>query len=372
MSPRHILLHVGHGKTGSSFLQSAMANSIDILADHGIAYPLGPDERERVRAGEISSGNITASPRRLARMLERGDDRLLLSSEALFNKMRPNGFMDKLRRREPELKVDALVYIRDPLDHAVSKYQQSIKRQGSTENFETFLASYNQPAKVVQFITWLETFDVTVTLRNYSRHRDDLLDTLGAWLGLEPGTLIPPPMAQVNRSMTNAEIAIQKAFNQHFGADSARFVSDPLCERLPEIRSERPPASPEVLSGFLERMTRMIANHELVRCIPADESYRVATLEDAQARFARPDPGANFTFSSDQLRVLAESILARLDPTLASAGPIRLKKEKDHPETAAKRQGAAGRAQGQKRAGGKLHISPEERAARRKARRAPD
>lgn len=51
-----LYLHVGHGKTGSSYLQSALALSQDALRDNGIFYSLNEVGR-RAAQGKITSGN---------------------------------------------------------------------------------------------------------------------------------------------------------------------------------------------------------------------------------------------------------------------------------------------------------------------------
>lgn len=91
-----MLLHVGHGKTGSSFLQAALANSPEALAAHGLGYPIDPEVAENARRGGISSGNMAPSARALQSALEQGwegpQDTLLISSESFFYKMRLKGF----------------------------------------------------------------------------------------------------------------------------------------------------------------------------------------------------------------------------------------------------------------------------------------
>ncbi len=52
-SPNVVLLHVGHGKTGSSYLQSALANSSEPLGAHDIAYPIVRGNVARTRAGNF-------------------------------------------------------------------------------------------------------------------------------------------------------------------------------------------------------------------------------------------------------------------------------------------------------------------------------
>jgi len=292
--PKRVFLHVGHGKTGSSFLQSALANSAQALADNGLAYPMKS---------------------LLARGWEGPQDTLLISSESFFNKMRPKEFMRPLNALLPKAEMHVILYVRDPLDHAVSKYQQSVKRGGYTGDFESSLKDYKIPGNVANFLTWLrsERPGVQVTLRNYSRHKDDLLATFETWMGLTLGTLQAPARTQVNRSMTNAEIMLQRAFNAHLDAKTAAIVSNALCEDLPDIRSERPPASPAALEAFLTNMARMIARHRMKEVLPEGEAYHLETLDEAVARFDAAPPDS-YTLSAAQMAVVARALSARIRP----------------------------------------------------------
>lgn len=51
-----MIVHVGHGKTGTSFLQSIFALNKEVLKEHGFHYPEHPSEKKAAK-GLISSGN---------------------------------------------------------------------------------------------------------------------------------------------------------------------------------------------------------------------------------------------------------------------------------------------------------------------------
>lgn len=325
-------MHVGHGKTGSSFLQSTLANSVDILATHEIAYPLMPETAERARAGKITSGNLRPGSGHINRLLRRGwdgpNERLLLSSEAYFLKMRSKGFLDRIRHLLPDADLQILLFIRDPLDHAVSNYQQVVKRHGYVADFDQFLKEYNIPRRVGQFVDWVRSLGVTVHMRNYSRISKDLKGAFEGWLGMPQGSLVPPARQQINRSLNVPEMAMQLAFNRHYGK-AAPFVSDALCEDLPDIRAARPPVSAERLDGFIKRMHATIETLDFGDCLPADEGYRLPTLEEATALFEPPAEGPVYAFTADQLDVFARAISARL---LAVAPPTSANEDDENDE----------------------------------------
>lgn len=319
--PDEVLLHIGHGKTGSTFLQALLASSIDILAEHGIAYPIDPEIAQKARSGGITSGNLPAGPGHFSKLLRNGwegpEGRLLISGEAYFARLQSNGVLARIREAVPDAAVRVLLYVRDPLDHAASTYQQGIKRGGYTESFSTFLDTYNVPRRVAQMIAFVEGEGGTVTVRNYSRIRDGLKGSLEDWLGLPQGVLRAPAMTEVNRSMTRAELAFQAAFNRHYGARSARFVSDPLCERLSDVRSENPVATRAALERFLARMHEMLADIRFGNRAGEGEEYHLPALEDAVARFEAPEAEPVYTFTAAQLETLAEAISAAVPPDTA-------------------------------------------------------
>lgn len=321
---RSLRVHVGHGKTGSSYLQSALAASRGVLTQAGIDYPIAEDRAELARKGAITSGNLRYVPGALAGLLQgAAADHVLISSESLFPALARQlaSFCAEAEAAMPGVALEVLLYIRDPLDHAVSSYHQEVKRGGYTGSLSDVLADYMMPAKVGQFLRQVRDSGAVVTVRNYSRHSKALLPTLEEWIGLPPGALVPPPLEQINRSLTLAEIALQKAFNAHFGKAARRFVSDPLCAGLPDLQSETPPVPEVELAQFLDRMQAMIATKIDAGAIPQTEAYRVGTVAEHLARFSAPHDPDRLVFSRAQLSVFVEALHAEL----ARSGTVRRK-----------------------------------------------
>ena len=110
---------------------------------------------------------------------------------------------------------------------------------------------------------------------------------------------------------------LQLAFNRHYAARSATFVSDVFCEELPDIRAERPPVSHDRLENFLGRMAAMIETLDFGGALPEDEGYQLPTLDEAMAMFEEPAEAPVYCFSAAQIDAFARSISARL----AAAAP---------------------------------------------------
>ena len=79
---RTLYLHIGHSKTGSSFLQASFANSIEAMAEHGIDYPGAPNAA--AEGWKISSGNGQALMTEPAKNIKVSGERVFFSAERLF------------------------------------------------------------------------------------------------------------------------------------------------------------------------------------------------------------------------------------------------------------------------------------------------
>ena len=325
--PRLVQFHVGIGKTGSSYVQSALGAGRARLDELGITYPIEKRAEARARVGRVTSGNLRPADS-LAQTLARYPEvataeRLLFSNESLHLVLTSTerDYGAEIRAAFPEARLEFLCYIRDPVEHAVSAYQQVVKRNGFTGDCATFLRRYDRPQRLLRLDEAVRAIGGTLTIRNYSRHRDRLLATFEDWLGLPAGTLPEPARPQINRSLTRGELELQRAFNQHLGLLSSQVVSDPLCEHLPDITSQVPAVPRDELAAFIERMDTEIADPRLQALVPAAEAYRVGTLDEHAARFPDPDAPEAYSFTRDQIDILARAMsfaLTQRAPQLAA------------------------------------------------------
>ena len=151
-----VFLHVGHDKTGSSFLQASLALSAAALLEQGIIYPFHKSF-EAAKRGEITSGNMTRSTDLLpfveqAASAQEDVGRLLFSNEALFRRMQE----DDLPRLAEVFNVTVILFLRDPLEYAISMYGQAVKRGGFSDDFSAFCTRHkpalNMPRRIMSFM----------------------------------------------------------------------------------------------------------------------------------------------------------------------------------------------------------------------------
>lgn len=297
-----LYVHVGHGKTGSSFIQSTFANSVDELRKNKIVYPANETILKAAKGG-ISSGNgsvLLNQLQILSKCKIQADESILISGEILFNKLlskdtikNTNHILEKYNISE----INCLLFIRNPIEHAASFYQQLIKREGYTSSIESFLKTYKTPQVVSSLLDQIsKRIGYTIDVRNYSNIKKNINQEVADWLNIPTSVLKPPGNSTVNRSLTLGELEAQRFLNQHLGK-SGNLLSDRLCEELPDIRSEKLLPDQEAQRELLDRLG------------PYIESVNKKTQPNHQYKKDLLTPSANKTestykFTSEQLRII--------------------------------------------------------------------
>jgi hypothetical protein len=275
---KQLALHVGHGKTGSSYLQAWLALNAQRLTAVGVTYPLeAPSGRceRRAQRGLFSMGNgfvleeieaaadPTAALAALAAHVPDGGT-LLISDERL---------MKRLVGRLPSLTALAaaagfeglqlLLLVRDPLEHARSLYLEMVKAHGYAGSFGDWLAITNLHDYVLLFLQEQAALHGGVpcqlTVHNYSRIRAAILPALRQWLDLPAAsTDWPlPPRQRVNRSFSRTELGLQRRLNRLLGRRAGGFGR--LLVRLrPRAEAARPGASPAEVERFRARLAPVV------------------------------------------------------------------------------------------------------------------
>ena len=303
---RHsIILHIGHGKTGSSYIQSSLALSAGRLRNVGIEYPELETFEWAIRGG-ISSGNMGAAENFVQTVIDVSRrhaqaNRLLFSGEFLFHRIAAD--RESLATLQKSFDVTVVLFTREFLAHALSAYGQYVKRGGGTTTFANYLPEYRRPQEVLKVLEAVERSGCRVRIHNYSRHANRLLDVFAEAIGVPIETLMRPPVPRVNRSLDEAELSLVRSLNAVTDRQTSERLADALCERLPDHLPETPRISRRDYEAFRawvapieERINRFLPPSERYG---ADEPIRV---ED------NDEPRGVVTFSEAQMRVVAESL----------------------------------------------------------------
>lgn len=339
-SPK-LVLHVGSPKTGTSFIQSSLAVSRNSLTAAGIWYPEHSSDHSAA-AGLITSGNIDAFD--VMHMREdflRGFDALPSSMNKL---MYSNENMIQMLSEAPHVMsdvlavvpVEALAFVRDPVEWLWSTYGQHVKGRGVTHDLEEFVPRWRHPYVALDFFKMCTDMGIGLTVRNYSYVRPQLLDVFEHMLSPRGDvSLTRPERETVNRSLTLSELELQRVVN---GSDFASPVSlaYSLVDQLPGVPVAPRPVSARLLELIEENFSAVFA--ELATYLPQHETPRFAAANDTatdspQDRPAEKSVDASvdtsaFSFSKSQIEVIVATLVSTppLDQTatLLSAENDRL------------------------------------------------
>jgi hypothetical protein len=307
-----IIIHIGHPKTGSSFIQSILALNRNILSNY-FTYPTNKDII-KASNGYISSGNFNLLFNKKLNL--NSCERYLFSGEQLFISLLSEYFIF-FKNLCITHKVKVILYTRDIIEQRISSWGQSIKRGGSIFLLDTSLKRwinqgvFNPYSTVLKWFNAAETLGFELVVRNYSNHRDDLINTFLIDV-IGDKTTLPvlsfPDIVDINRSLNMIELEFQRVFNA-FDKKSSRYISDLLVNYCPNIKPERIFIESDTYDLILEKCATLI-NAINNRMLP-DEKLIIGE----RTRFVSENHQNRIFFSDHQLKVLSESLKKEFSTT---------------------------------------------------------
>ena len=266
MKKTKLFLHIGHGKTGTSAIQSSLAIASDNLRGKGINYPIGSTLRDRASRLEITSGNwepktdISLSDQLLS-IAEKNQDgsAIILSSESLFWLI-PELIKNK-SQWENQLDLHIILAVREIEEMLSSEYQQRVKRHGDAMPLEQFIRARHfvssHHEKAAEVIGLMSQENITNTIINYSQHKKDISQVIFKLIGAEE--LYPAEQmsgAIINRSLSAKELEILITINALYYNKYpwiSTKISDALIKKQPKIEAQQCKISRQQLEKIYER-----------------------------------------------------------------------------------------------------------------------
>ncbi|AVG24674.1 sulfotransferase [Pontimonas salivibrio] len=313
------MLHIGLRKTGSSYLQSMFALNREALAQLGVDYPR-PASAAHAEAGLTSSGNAPSrrihKVLRAARKVDTPLERILYSREQLSEEVvqllsSSNGraaFKEMLEFKGRPLRVVFFIVIRDPLEWAFSKYQQSVKHDRVTASLNDWLSSDAALFQegLAESVAWLRNNGVDVRILNYSRHKNTLwASSLKALSIPNVGEWVEPPIRMVNRSLTAGELRIQRIANSLEGWEPEEIFANGFLARNTDAPRGIPALTEEAYEQFVRRATPLIdalndvvAESERLELGPYDPAWSQAFEEEQRNGVFLDDSALNALIKS--------------------------------------------------------------------------
>ena len=252
MKKTKLFLHIGHGKTGTSAIQSALAIASEDLAKRGINYPIQQSLRDRASRLEITSGNWEPTPEisltdQLIEIADNNQEELkvILSSESLFWLI-PELIQNK-SHWETHIDLHIILAVREIEEMLSSEYQQRVKRHGDAMPLEQFLRARHfissHHAKAAEVIELMAQTNIKNTIINYSKHKQDISKLIFTIIDAED--LYPADQMTgtvINRSLSRKELEILITINalyfRRFPWISTR-ISDALIKNQPQLEAQQ-------------------------------------------------------------------------------------------------------------------------------------
>ena len=256
-----VIIHLGHHKTGSTYLQHCFVGKNEELAKNGVIYP---KPHNRYLHNVDSWQSILKTVKKYKNKEFYRDKTLLFSCEVLYEFL---AYKTKSLNDLSNLgvNVELIVFSRCPMEYLQSIYGQIVKSPGFSGSIEDFLQENNNKIDVVEnmakIVDAADSLHMPVHIYNYSKRKKDLLSLVENHLDVPEGTLRPEQDNMViNRSLTPDEVLFARSFNKFLGKKAPKFVSAPLVTNLPNIRAQKIKPEKQVIEEFIMSMNRDIDN----------------------------------------------------------------------------------------------------------------
>lgn len=266
-----LYLHFGIYKAGSSYLQYVCAANKTFLKEKGYFFPDSAEDHKMI-AGKISKGNagnlsddikldrLDKVEKQISKWVKQASeeklDKILISSEAMVHQLVSKDSVElflKACDRKGIIKVHAMGFFRELVDHAISTYKHRAK-SGRFPDFEYWLKNHYETPEVLKqlSIVYKEERNIAWTFREFKKDSQYMLKVFFKdWLNIQMPEL--PDKPQVNESLTLSEILLINKLKPFYP-----YVIDYFVERLKEL-----PANKKYKSVELEDMYQAIAESVL-------------------------------------------------------------------------------------------------------------
>lgn len=263
-----LILHVGHPKTATSYLQSLIALNEQTLKKHNIYYPFH-NSFFLAKKGMPTSGNGEIFKK--FNFKQKYDQTILFSSEDLFRILEWEDFYQIAEKYSQNLKI--ILYTRNLFDFTFSSWGQKVKRAGEIRDLNTYLVDvFSETLPNIKIrpyeniLKWLEIskkYGFKIIIRNYSENRENLdkiffQDLLN--INKIDFNLVQPEIKNINRSLTIAEYNLQRVFNSIDGRISSLYISDELINKLPNMKIQSLKCSKQAYDAVVEKSFSTIDN----------------------------------------------------------------------------------------------------------------
>ena len=185
------LIHIGHPKTGSSFLQVCFAKNANVLNQYGWNYPNHPNSKEALKdLPTTGNGSLLLDENYLLNISNLGsfNDKSLsvfYSDETLCMTLSNN--KEKRERiintfKELGFRLVFVMYTRNFFEHSLSAWGQTIKNGNATDSYYKRMIDpqsnneYIIHERILKWIKFSNEEDFDLKIFNYDKHANNLFN----------------------------------------------------------------------------------------------------------------------------------------------------------------------------------------------------
>ena len=188
---REVIIHLGHGKTGSSSIQRFLKENPEFLIKRGYIYPNSPNIKPNI--GNFDGFSHDWFDKSVLPIIQASDNnKLIFSSELAFN--RTATFFDRVHEYISEISFKLVIIARDPIPTISSTYLQRLKKYGEYPNFSSFLSErkyvLGSLKKLSYIINRAQLNGIDLEIINFSSCNNVVADFLRLSLGFDPNELL--------------------------------------------------------------------------------------------------------------------------------------------------------------------------------------
>ena len=243
-----IYLHIGHAKTGTSLIQSWLANNAKILKDnHGIDYLIEDNiYYSRAKEGYISSGNSKIFNSLNYDNLKTPNNILLFSNEGFFLDFFKNKNIQYLLTNS---KLKIFIYTRNLIEYLISRWHQYTKSGQVVLDFQKYIENkdINIYQRLIDLIHFYKDQNIDYVIRNYSNYKKNLIQTFLSDIlnkNVDINQFKSPKNSIINRSHDEFELELIQSYsklkNKINNFNKKRLLlSDYFINYNPNIKSAR-------------------------------------------------------------------------------------------------------------------------------------
>lgn len=295
-----LYLHIGHSKTGSSWLQQLLFINRKNLMEQGIQYWFSePELNDPDYPTNIHWGNakyVFSSPEQLEayfNALPEATTSLLSAEEIFYDLMfwRRIDFPINFLRSKGYQRIRILLFIRNPMEQLYSNWAEELKNDWFPYHkpLDEYITDQFKPALVAEFIQKMSAIpEIELTIRNYSNCSKRLDQELYTWLDIPHISPAKPDKKIINRSLTHSEILILRTLKAA-GYPDIWPMTELMMSFSPTYPIQKFYPKQSIQQAFFDRFQKTI---EYVNaCIPAAHTYATDIKEyvDPEQREVRID-----------------------------------------------------------------------------------